>query len=237
MPISKNRYLNSVLPILEGSDHVELEVIEVSAEVSPVEPGLSEGVVGESEEGGSVIINFVTEEQVILDEDVAGDPIGSEDSEGELVLGDHGSVVPGDVFVIAVEVNLESVVGVAGASEVGRSESQADVLKALGGVEASVEVPLLAPVFSDSVVELKLEVVGGLDLRVEGSTLRKIEPQLDLITHTSSSLILTDRHLDVGSAASSLCVDLEDGELVVHEIVADEGEGESGEVSPGIDLN
>lgn len=117
---------------------------------------------------------------------MAGDSIGSKDSEGEFVLSDDGSVVPGDVLVIAIEVNLESVVGVAGVSEMRRSESQTDVLKALGGVEASVEVPLLSPVFSDSVVELELEVVGGLDLGVERSALRKIEPKFDLITHTSS---------------------------------------------------
>lgn len=168
---------------------------------------------------------------------MAGDAICSKHSEGDFVLSDHSSVVPGDVLVIAVEVNLESVVGVAGVSEMCRSESQADVLKALGGVEAGVEVPLLAPVFSDSVVELELEVVGGLDLGVEGSALGKIEPQLDLITHTPSGLILADRHLKVGSAASSLGVDLEDSELIVHEVVADEGEGQTGEVSPWIDLD
>lgn len=168
---------------------------------------------------------------------MAGDSIGSKDSEGEFVLSDDGSVVPGDVLVIAIEVNLESVVGVAGVSEMRRSESQADVLKALGGVEASVEVPLLSPVFSDSVVELELEVVGGLDLGVKRSALRKIEPKFDLITHTSSRLILTYRHLEVGSAASSLGVDLEDSELFVHEVVADEGVGQTGEVSPWIDLD
>ena len=168
---------------------------------------------------------------------MAGDAVGSKDSKGEFVLGDHGPVVPGDVLVIAVEVNLESVVGVAGVSEVRRSEPQADVLKALGGVEASVEVPLLAPVFSHSVIELELEVVGGLDLGVEGSALRKVEPQLDLIAHTSAGLILADRHLEVGGAASSLGVDLEDRELVVHEVVADEGEGQAREVSPGVNLD
>ena len=39
------------------------------------------------------------------------------------------------------------------------TQSDTDVLESLGGVESSIKVPLLAPMISDSIIQLHLDVV------------------------------------------------------------------------------
>lgn len=213
-------------------------MVEVAGGISPVEPALAESVVLETQEGIGVIVNLVSDEQIVLDEHVAGDAIGSQKSEGELVLSGNSPVVPGKVVLsVGIVINLDTVIRVADTAQMGSSDSDADVLQSLGSIDTGVEVPLAAPLLSHSVVQKHLQVIAGLDLGEQGAALGEVEPELGLVASGQAALILTDGCLEVDGALGALGIDLCHEELVVDEIVIDEGKGQAGEVGPGIHLD
>jgi hypothetical protein len=238
-------YFESPFPSLEGGDDVELEDVEVSAGIAPVEPGLAVSVVFGPEEGSGVIIDLVAEKQVVLNQDVAGEPIGADQPERQLVVSHHCPVVPGQVvLVVGLVVDPQSVVRVAHLVQMGSAETQTDVVQSLGGVEACVQVPLLSPVLGDAVVQLQLDVVVGLDFGVQGPALREVEPEFSLVADRPGGLgvcalglLLADGSLDVHGALLALGVDLRDEQLVVDEVVGEEGVGLAGEISPWVNFN
>lgn len=120
---------------------------------------------------------------------------------------------------------------------VGGSQTKADVFKGFVAVESGVEVPLLVEVLGQAIVEVEFEVVRGLDFGVEGATGGKREPELDLIGDGPADLFILDGGLEIEGAPVALGVDLEGGELVMDEVVVDDGVGIPGEVGPGVDLD
>ena len=85
---------------------------------------------------------------------------------------------------------------------------------------------------------MQFQVVVGLDLSEEGASgLGKGEPEFDLVRQAVPSLVRFDVHLDVESALQALGVDLHGGQLIVHEVVSDQGVVGPWEVSPGINLD
>jgi hypothetical protein len=152
-------------------DEVDLPRVQVVDDLVESEGSLAVLVVLEAEEGIEFVVDLVGEEEVTLGEDLGADVVDEHVSEGELVVGDDGAVVPGDVAIGGVEVDLEAVVGLAVFAEVVDAEAEVGVAEGLGEVEAGVDIPLLVPPFNNTVVELEAQIVSGLDLRVEGPTL------------------------------------------------------------------
>lgn len=212
---------------------VKLDGVKVALPVLPVEAAGAVAVVLEPQEGGGLVVDPVAEEEVVLDQDVVGEPVGPQDAEGEFVVVDDGAVVPGVVLAVP----LEPVVGVALTVEVGRSHPHAHVLQALVAVDASIDIPVLVPDARNSVVVVELNVVAGLDLGVERLALGQLEPELDLVGDGGVTLVVIDGGLHVDGAAGALGVDLGSDKLLVAEVVGDDREGLPGEVSPGLNLD
>lgn len=213
-------------------------MVEVATGISPVESTLAESVVLQTQEGIGVIVKLVSDEQVVFDKHVAGDAIGTQQSEGELVLSGNSPVVPGKVVLsIGIVVNLDTVIRVADTIHMGSSDSNANILQRLGSINTGIDVPLAAPLLSHSVIQQHLQVIAGLDLSEQGTALREVEPELGLITSGKSALILADGCLEIDGTLCALGVSLGDEELVVDEVVIDEGVGQTGEVGPGIHLD
>ena len=183
---------------------------------------LSVFVVFNPQEGVDLVADLVREEEVAFGEDLAADVEDEHISEGELVFGYNCAVVPGEVVLVVLEIHLESVVGVAVLALVARSKSEAGVGEGLGEVEGGVEVPLLVPLLDDAVVEVDLDVVGGLDLGVEGAALGEVEPVLDLIGNFVAILVRLDVDFKIDDALGSFGVDLGGEEFVVDEVVGND---------------
>lgn len=151
---------------------------------------------------------------------------------------DEGPVVPGQVvLVLVLEINSQSVVRVAMLAIVGGTQSETGTSKGLGDVESSVKIPLFVPSLDDTIVEVQLEVVRGLHFGVERPVLGEVEPVLDFVTDPEGSLFGFDVGLEIECAFFSFRVDFESDELVVNEVISDEGVTLSGEISPGVDLD
>lgn len=119
--------------------------------------------------------------------------------------------------------------------EVGGSNSETDVFKALVGVDAGVEVPVSVVESGDAVVVVDLEVVAGFDLGVDGFAFGQSKEELGLVCDCELALVVSGYDcLDVDSASVALGVDLGSVELFVREVVSEDGVGLLGEVTPGL---
>lgn len=94
---------------------------------------------------------------------------------------DDSAVVPGPLCIVLVEINSDSVVGVAVLALVARSKSETGVEESLVGVESSVKVPSFVPSGNNTIVEMQFQVVSRLDLGEEGSALGKVEPEFEFV--------------------------------------------------------
>ena len=195
---------------------------------------LSVFVVFNSEEGIDLVGDLVCKEEVAFGEDLTADVEDEHISEGELVFVDDCAVVPGEVMLIVLEIHLESVVGVAVLALVAGSESEAGVGEGLGEVESGVEVPLFVPLLDNAIVEVDLDVVGGLDLGVEGAALGEVEPVLDLVGDFVAILVGFDVDFKIDDTLGSFGVDLGGEEFVVDEVIGDDGVGLLGPLGPGV---
>lgn len=92
-----DRYLNAVLDVVVFGDIVDSGEINIASPVSPAESVLSKVFVLESKEQVRAVIDSVTEQQVILQKDLAAYSVGSHDAERKLFVAHHSSVVPGQV--------------------------------------------------------------------------------------------------------------------------------------------
>ena len=64
-----------------GGDEVESGGVEVAGQVGPVETVLPEASVFEADVGIGSGIDLVTEQEVVLDQDIVGDAVGCHESE------------------------------------------------------------------------------------------------------------------------------------------------------------
>ena len=195
---------------------------------------LSVFVVFNSEEGIDLVADFVCEEEVAFGEDLTADVEDEHVSKSEFVFADNCAVVPGQIMLVVLEIHLQSVVGVAVLALVAGSKSEAGVGEGLGEVEGGVEVPLFVPFLDDAVVEVDLDVVGGLDLGVEGAALGEVEPVLDLVGDFVAAFVGFDVDFEVDDALGSFGVDLGGEEFVVDEVVGEDGVGLLGPLGPGV---
>lgn len=141
-----NGYLKAVLDVIVLGDIVDSGKINIASPVGPAESILSKVFVLEPNEDVRVIIDSVSEEEVILQKDLAAYSVGSHDAEGEIVVSNDSSIVPGQVRnSLVVEVDPKTVIGVAVLALIGGSQTKADVLEGLVAVESSVKVPFLVP--------------------------------------------------------------------------------------------
>lgn len=94
-PKYKKIYLKSVLDVvLIFRDYIQLHIIEVACQVSPVEIILPVAVVFNAERGIGSIIDFISEEKIVLDQNIVSDSIGGHESKSKFIMLDNGSVVP-----------------------------------------------------------------------------------------------------------------------------------------------
>lgn len=84
---------------------------------------------------------------------------------------------------------------------------------------------------------MDLDVVGGLDLGVEGAALGEVEPVLDLIGNFVAILVRLDVDFKIDDALGSFGVDLGGEEFVVDEVVGNDGVGLLGPLGPGVVFN
>lgn len=152
-------------------DNIKSVQVEVLDELGKGERVFSPGGVLNSCEGINFVVDLVSEKEVGFLEDFAGDTVGDHVAEGEFVVANVSSVVEGQVSIVLVEVDSESVVGMAVLAFVGGSQSQTGGVEALVYVEGGVKIPFFIPSFNNTIVEVQLEVVGGLDFGVEGAAL------------------------------------------------------------------
>lgn len=75
-------------------DYIQFHVIEVACEVSPIEIIFPISVVFNAERGIGSIIDFISEEKVVFDQNVVSDSIGGHESKSKFVMVDKSSVVP-----------------------------------------------------------------------------------------------------------------------------------------------
>lgn len=139
--------------------------------------------------------------------------------------------------MVAFEVNSQPIIGVAVLTLVTGSQPEAHVFEGLVAVESGVKVPLLSPLFDNPVVVMEFDVVGGFDLGEEGTASWEGEPELDLIGDGVAGFVCLEIEFEVEGAFVALGVDLESVELVVDKVIADDGVGLAGEVSPGVHLD
>jgi hypothetical protein len=84
---------------------------------------------------------------------------------------------------------------------------------------------------------VQFDVVTRLDFGVEGSSLRKEEPVLNLVGKFDASFFSLDVSFKVDVAFDSSGVDFEGGKLIVDEVVGDEGVGLPGPLCPWVDFD
>jgi hypothetical protein len=231
-------YLNAVLDVLVVlGDNVEPVEVEVLKELRQGEGVLSPVGVFDSEEGVDLVVDLVSEEEVGLGEDTVCDVVGDHVAKSALVVSDEGAVVYGEVGIVLVEIGSEPPVGTAVLADVVSTQSEAGVRKGFVSVEGCVKIPVFVALGDDAVVELQLEVVSRLHLSEQGPALGKTEPEFELVSKFIASLVGLDVGLEVESAGGALGVDLPGEELVVDEVVGEDGVGLSGEVCPGVDFD
>jgi hypothetical protein len=140
-------------------------------------------------------------------------------------MGNYCAVVPGGVYLsFSLKIDSDSIVTVAGTSDVGSSQANADVLKSFAAVQAGIEIPFLAPVLSDSIVELDSKEI-SFEFAVKRAAFGEVEPELKFVTDFGYTLVLRNASLNVDGAASSFCCNLEDCKLFMNEVVVNEGIG------------
>lgn len=135
----------------------------------------------DSEEGIDFIVDLVSEKEVRSEENFVSNTIGDHASKSTFVVLDDSAVVPGTLCIVLVEIDSESVVGVAMLTEVASSESETGVEESLVGVESSVKIPFFVPSGNNTIVEMQFQVVSRLDLGEEGSALGKVEPEFEFV--------------------------------------------------------
>lgn len=84
---------------------------------------------------------------------------------------------------------------------------------------------------------MHLNGISRFDFGIERTIARKSEPEFDLVSDLEACLVRFDISLDIKRTFLTLCVDFEGVELVVDEVVVDDGVGEAGEVGPGVDFD
>ena len=166
------------------------------------------------------------------------DTEGSHESKVELVVGEYGSVVPGEIFLaVGSEIDLEAIIREAFFASVSSTEADADIFEWLIAVEGGIEIPFAVPFFNYSVVVVYLQVVIGFDLGVEWAVAEDGEPEFDLIRKGRNTFVNTDVGFDIDGTFLTLGVDLDSEKLIMAEVVGEEGVGLFGEIGPRLDLD
>lgn len=122
-------------------------------------------------------------------------------------------------------------------TEVRSTKSETRVYKSLIYIESSVKIPLFVPSLNNTIVELQLQIVSGLDLSVKRSALREVEPEFELVGEFKPSFIAFDVRLEVEGAVGPFGVDFPGEELVMDKVVSEDGICLFGEVCPGVDFD
>ena len=92
-------------------NQVESEEVEMFRDFIQFKLVLSVFVVVDSQEGINLVVDFVSEKEIAFSKHSATEGIDKHASEGELIMSNNGSVVPGKIVLVLIfEVNSESVI-------------------------------------------------------------------------------------------------------------------------------
>lgn len=134
-------------------------------------------------------------------------------------------MVPVVLGVLSIEGELEPVFAIGIVRHEAKTCSKVNIVQKFAGVCTSKQVVVVASVAPQPVVVVQFNIVGRLDLSVQGAMVGQIEPQFHLVGQVQARLVLGHSLLYLYHRARSLSINLDCHVLLMAEVVTKNGVG------------
>lgn len=146
-------------------------------------------------------------------------------------------VIPVPLILILLKSQPHPIVGVAVLRVMQHACLHCNLIQEFVRVQSPIKMELFVIPCGGAIVQVDLDVIGGLDFSVEGPIVGEIEPEFDLVSNRPITRLGGEGLLDLDDGACSFGGDLGYKVLLMAEIIVDKGVSLSREITPWLNLD